>query len=213
MAEFLLFIFALIAVSAIYMGYSQNSRRRHIDSYQFPVTIKIKLKEKYPHLDDEQVLLVLDGLREYFHVCRMAGKNMVAMPSKVVDTAWHEFILFTKKYQMFCQSSLGRFLHHTPAEGMASATVAQESLKRAWRIACVREKIDPRNPKQIPLLFSMDAQLSIPDGFIYDAHAALKPDPTGNIYYAGDIDCTSDCASDSDSSSSGSSCSSCGGGD
>lgn len=37
-------------------------------------------------------------------------------PSKVVDYAWHEFILFTKLYENFCKEKLGKFIHHTPDE-------------------------------------------------------------------------------------------------
>ncbi|MDC3952169.1 hypothetical protein KGZ13_33865, partial [Pseudomonas aeruginosa] len=39
---------------------------------------------------------VLGGLREYLLLCRAAGKRMVAMPSQVVDVAWHELILHTR---------------------------------------------------------------------------------------------------------------------
>ena len=36
-------------------------------------------------------------------------------PSKKVDKAWHEFLLFTREYEAFCQERYGRFLHHDPA--------------------------------------------------------------------------------------------------
>ncbi len=51
------------------------------------------------------------------------------MPSQVVDDAWHEFILFTRAYQQYCNKALGRYLHHTPAEAMDSPTIAQEGNK------------------------------------------------------------------------------------
>jgi hypothetical protein len=35
-------------------------------------------------------------------------------PTKQVDKAWHEFILFTRDYEAFCQKRYGRFIHHTP---------------------------------------------------------------------------------------------------
>ena len=35
-------------------------------------------------------------------------------PSKIVDLGWHEFILFTKAYEKFCNEKLGKFIHHTP---------------------------------------------------------------------------------------------------
>jgi hypothetical protein len=104
-----------------------------------------------------QRVLVFDGLREYFQLCREARNRLVAMPSQVVDDAWHEFILFTRQYQQFCERGLGRFLHHTPAEAMRSPTDAQDGIKRAWRLACRRDGIDPKAPQSLPLLFALDA--------------------------------------------------------
>jgi hypothetical protein len=77
------------------------------------------------------------------------------MPSQVVDDAWHEFILFTRQYQQFCERGLGRFLHHTPAEAMRSPTDAQDGIKRAWRLACRRDGIDPKAPQSLPLLLRL----------------------------------------------------------
>ena len=98
---------------------------------------------------------------------------MVSMPSQVVDVAWHEFILYTRPYEKFCKKGLGRFLHHTPTEAMSSPTVAQDGIKRAWRLSCARHKIDPARPAELPLLFSIDKQLNIEDGFIYSKNCSL----------------------------------------
>jgi hypothetical protein len=111
---------------------------------------------------------------------------MVSMPSQVVDVAWHEFILFTRKYEHFCSNAIGRFLHHTPAEAMESQTVAQAGIKKAWRISCLRENISPSSPTKLPLLFSIDAELSIPDGFEYSLNCK-KNGSAG--YCAGHIGC------------------------
>jgi hypothetical protein len=35
-------------------------------------------------------------------------------PSKAVDLAWHEFILFTRDYTEFCHQYFGCFVHHVP---------------------------------------------------------------------------------------------------
>ncbi len=61
----------------------------------------------------------------YANTCCYAAqpaKRMVAMPSQVVDVAWHELILHTRLYQHVCRKGLGRFLHHTPAQAMRSPT-------------------------------------------------------------------------------------------
>ncbi len=50
---------------------------------------------------------------------------------------------------------------------MVSKTVAQESIKKAWRLSCYREDMPPDKPHKLPLLFSIDSVLEIPDGFKY----------------------------------------------
>lgn len=144
-----------------------NGRRHYVERFVFPATVKRKLAEAYPHLDAQQLSLILKGLREYFLVTQMARKKMVAMPSRAVDIAWHELILCTHAYAVFCQKAFGYFLHHTPAEAMAAPHVARNGLKLAWKLACQRAGINPLRPDAIPLLFAIDSQLQIPNGFFY----------------------------------------------
>ncbi len=37
-------------------------------------------------------------------------------PSSRLDLAWHEFILFTRTYQSFCEQFLGVMIHHEPSD-------------------------------------------------------------------------------------------------
>jgi hypothetical protein len=41
------------------------------------------------------------------------------MPSRLVDEAWHEFILDSLSYTRFCEVAFGGYLHHTPDEAMS----------------------------------------------------------------------------------------------
>ena len=199
-----LFIGAAGVVSyGIYRHRTVNRRAELIENYEFPDTIARKIMARYPHLDETETAQILQGLREYFQVCNVAGRRMVSMPSQAVDVAWHEFILFTRKYQKFCDQALGRFLHHTPAEAMAAPTQAQTGIKRAWRIACAREKINPKQPERLPLLFGLDVELNIADGFRY----TLNCNPSGaDGFCAGDISCSSGCAGDSGGDGCGGGC-------
>ncbi len=197
-----------IFIYGIYRKYTKAKREKFIDDYIFPVTIKKKLLETYPHLSNNDVYLILTGLRQYFHICNMAGSRFVSMPSQVVDCAWHEFILFTRQYQQFCNTAFGRFLHHTPAEAMSGKTIAQDGIKRAWRLCCIREKIDPKYPNKLPLLFSLDGNLSIPDGFHYSRDCSK----TGDSYCASHVGCGGGCGASSSCGSGNDSSSSCGSG-
>ncbi|ABC27712.1 uncharacterized conserved protein [Hahella chejuensis KCTC 2396] len=231
--NYLIIVVALAVLAGVtYYGYQQyrkavrNRRVRFIDNYRFPPTIDRRIARKYPHLTPAQVEKVLTGLREYFHICRMANGRMVSMPSQVVDVAWHEFILFTRRYEKFCDEAFGRFLHHTPAEGMGKPANIQDGVKLAWRLSCLRENIDPLRPRALPILFALDAELKIPDGFYYSLDCTGRNDHcASNIGCSGSSSsCSSDCAGDwggssssrrynDNDSDSGSSCgSSCGGG-
>jgi len=177
-----------------------KARLEFLREYRFHPMLARKVKDKYPHLSDSDVKMVFEALKDYFHLCNMAGKNMVAMPSQVVDVAWHEFILTTRSYKAFCQKAIGRFLHHTPTEVMKTPTLAQEGIKRAWRLACEKELINPLTPSRMPLLFAIDGLLNIPDGYRYTLDCK-KGDDRG--FCAGDIGCSSGCAGDSGTSGDG----------
>ncbi len=191
-----------------------RQRDAFIDGYPYSKFLDRRLAARRPELNEEQRSLVFDGLREYFQLCRMANKRLLAMPSQAVDDAWHEFILFTRQYQQFCARGLGRFLHHTPAAAMRSPTDAQDGIKRAWRLACQRAGIDPRRPQSLPLLFALDALLGIADGFVYqlDCLASARAGE-GSAYCAGHIGCSGGCGGDGDGSAGDGGCSGggCGG--
>ncbi|MDP5129918.1 MAG: hypothetical protein NWQ54_03480 [Paraglaciecola sp.] len=167
------FIYFLLLGAGVILGYKiyalnkKSKRLTLIEQYSFPLSISTKVGEQYPQLSQSDLRLVIKGLREYFHVCNLAGRKPVSMPSQVIDVAWHEFILFTRQYDQFCSKAFGRFLHHTPAEAMKSPTMAQKGIKTAWRFACQREGLPPKQASRLPLLFAIDAKLNIRDGFHY----------------------------------------------
>lgn len=171
-----------IPVAVLFLWYiykkidrSTAAREGFISKYIFPDKLNKKLIEKYPHLTKEQTVRVIAGLREYFYLCNNAG-DMVAMPSQAVDEVWHEFILFTKQYEEFCNNAFGRFLHHTPAEAMSSPVSAQEGIERAWSLSCAREDISPVSADKLPILFALDVELDIPDGFKYSLDCSADND-------------------------------------
>ncbi len=188
-------IVAALLGALIVAGLNRRARERFIDGYAFPPGIRSRVQRRYPHLSERELDLVLTALREYFHLCRKAGKRMLAMPSQVVDAAWHEFILFTRNYQHFCRRGLGRFLHHTPAEAMSSPTEAGDGIKRTWRLACRRDGLKPEAATALPLLFAIDGELKIADGFHYalDCTRALAAAQSTAVYCGTHIGCGGGC--------------------
>jgi hypothetical protein len=194
------FLLALALVLGLAWGMGRAAARRRrttfIDDYVFHPAVFNKFRAVRPGLTEAQEELVFAALREYFHLCNRAGRRMVAMPSQVVDDAWHAFILYTRAYEQFCRGALGRFLHHTPAEAMAAPTMAQDSIKRAWRLACAHDGIDPKKPARLPLLFAIDGELDIPDGFRYTLNCMTGKGTQNAGYCASHIGCGGGCGGD-----------------
>lgn len=208
---------ALAFALHVFLDRRRAGRRcEFIEGYVFPPGIRSKVRRRYPHLGDDDLARVETGLRQYFQLSLLARRRALAMPSQVVDVAWHEFILHTRLYRAFCGKAVGRFLHHTPAEAMRTPTEAQEGIRRAWRLACGLEGIDPRTPTRLPVLFALDDLLKIPDGFRYARNCLAATAPGSSVTYCGShIGCgggggDGGCNSDSGCSGDGGGC---GGGD
>jgi hypothetical protein len=157
------FVILFIAVTA----WLQSRRRQFVRESLLPRFIGGKLREKYPHLTVNDTDLVMRGLRQYFMTYLRSERKFVAMPSQVVDAAWHEFILSTRAYESWCKVAFGKLLHHSPAEVLGKSAARNDGLRRTWFWACKEESIDPRTPTRLPLLFALDKKLDIPGGFTY----------------------------------------------
>lgn len=142
-------------------------RRQFIREATLPRFLVGKLIAAHPQLGPRDAELVLRGLRQFFMAHLRSDRQFVAMPSKVVDTAWHEYILHTRGYAQWCEAAFGRMLHHTPAEVLGRDARRNDGLRRTWYWACKEESIDPRNPARLPLLFALDAKFAVAGGFSY----------------------------------------------
>ncbi|WP_341893041.1 hypothetical protein [Variovorax sp. YR752] len=211
-------VFTLLVVGmssfALYRVWRALTARRLVKAHPFPPYLRDKLRATYPQITPVQAIEVERGLRQFFLASAMAQGRFVAMPSKVVDAMWHEFILHTRAYDVFCRKTFGRMLHHTPAEALAEqpdrADRNFQGLRRAWVWSCRDEGIDPRQPQRLPVLFALDAALAIPGGYRYVPDCRLLGADRGDTHCAGGFGCGSSCGSSSGSDGSG--CGSDGGG-
>jgi hypothetical protein len=196
-----------ILAALLWRRWEQHSAERAVRTLPIPSFLRERLRLVYPHLDDAATRQVERGLRQFFGANARARGDFVAMPSKVVDALWHEFILHTRSYEVFCQRAFGRMLHHTPAEAVdgLSTAVARGSthaprgrnsvspsqrlagLRRAWNWSCHDEGIDPRRPNTLPLLFALDTRLAIPDGYRYVPDCRLLGEDRGTTHCGSDL--------------------------
>jgi len=160
-------LFLIFVAAGLLAAWVASRRRMAIREGRLPVLAKRKLRQQYPQLEAKDADLVERGFRQFFMACARSDGKYVAMPSKAVDAYWHALILDTKRYAEWCERTLGRFLHHVPAERLGSDAAANDGLRRAWFFACREEAIDPRRPTRLPLLFALDGKLEIPEGFHY----------------------------------------------
>jgi len=160
-----------------------------IRHYSFPIGLRRKIANRLELADQVAVDRVLLGLKEYFLLC-LDGRDMVlGMPSKAVDAAWHEFILYTRDYTTFCQRVYGGYLHHMPNDEpstgddfLSGAGRAWMDIGRTWILSCMRSGQDPRKPTEIPLLFSIDTELGIRGGEVFTLEdLAELPIPPGFV--------------------------------
>ena len=159
----------LIVLSGTLAIWARWQREVAIRESPLPQFLKRKLREAYPHLEGRDCDLVERGFRQFFLACLRSDRRLVAMPSKAVDAYWHAFILHTRAYAEWCDATIGRFVHHTPAEALGAKSGDNDGLRRAWFWACRDESIDARHPSRLPLLFALDAKLRIDGGFRYVA--------------------------------------------
>lgn len=215
MTKFILVAAVLLIGALLWKKWSRQRREAFLSTYPYQRFLDKRLAARHPQLSPAQRTEVFFALDDYFHICSKAGRRMVAMPSQVVDDAWHEFILFTRQYDRFCRHAFGRFLHHTPAEAMSTPTQASNGLKRAWQMACVREYINPKAPERLPRLFALDAKLGIAGGFVYQLDCmAARHAADGASYCASHIGCGGGDSGCSGDAGDGGGCGGgCGGGD
>lgn len=164
-------------------GFTDQRRRRFIDEYTFPPGVTTRFGEGRRGLNDEQTQLAFDGLREWFQLCRENREErcFLAMPSVVVDDAWHTFILFTVDYHAFCRRAFGNYLHHAPAEAFRDGGKSHREfgLVETWVAACRWTGTNATTATALPVLFTVDALTGATNGCAYrvgDLRRAARAD-------------------------------------
>lgn len=161
-------VVAGVVIGRLYQRYRRLKRAEFVRNYHWPPGLLDKLQAHHAGFTRKETALVSQGLRQFFLAHLLSGNRYVAMPSKVADDLWHEFILYTQAYKDFCEAAFGSFLHHMPAVVLRPEHKQSNSgLRRVWWYACQDENIDPKRPTRLPLLFALDTKFNIPGGYRY----------------------------------------------
>src|SRR5689334_14112421 len=179
----------------LYRSWLKYRREEFIRNYRWPAGLLERLEKHHAGFDRKDSALVSRGLRQFFLAYLRSGMRFVSMPSQIADDLWHEFILYTREYQNFCQQAFGGFLHHTPAVVLSADRKNNEGLRRVWWYCCREENIDPEYPTRLPLLFALDAKYNVAGGFVY--HPRCEQLRQGGGTSAGAAHCGGDFASSS----------------
>ncbi len=89
----------------------------------------------------EEAERAFEGLKQFMVVCAVKpGRKITSEP---IDRMWHSFLLFTKDYRVFCESYLGRFVHHQPFEVAAPSIYLDTRAFTAQFFGGLDEKLWP----------------------------------------------------------------------
>lgn len=89
----------------------KKKRLKEIGDYEFPEVV-LKRTQDELNINDKQLTLITVSLKDFFYAIK-AGYHM-DLTNKHVDVLWHNFILDTKSYRLFCDDYIGFFIEHIP---------------------------------------------------------------------------------------------------
>jgi predicted metal-dependent enzyme (double-stranded beta helix superfamily) len=95
-----------------------GERRAQILQFRAPYLVEKLVKERVVRSESEGEDL-FDEVKRYLFMTCLPGARRWQMYSSRVDSAWHNFVLFTSEYFRFCQQSFGRYVHHRPSNAPA----------------------------------------------------------------------------------------------
>lgn len=126
--------------------------------------------------------LIATGLGQWLRCAGEALRDdqVIGMPSRAVDEAWHGLILCTQRYAAFCDEAYGRFLHHYPdGDGAGDDDPVADQLARtviAW--TRVRRPGEPGVLWQLDDAVGVPVPWGIPTGRVAQVEAHIAGAPT-----------------------------------
>ena len=107
--------------------------------------------------------LVETGLRQWLRCCARALRDhqIIGIPSRAVDEAWHGLILCTARYSRFCTTAYGEFLHHHPDGGAPTdVTALTDSVDEQLRRTVIARSL-VATPGEHCVLWDLDQHVGV----------------------------------------------------
>jgi hypothetical protein len=162
--------------------FAPSRRHRGIDPAAVERTVRdLELPDAiYKTCPWEPRELVATGLRQWLRCCgpALADGQVIGMPSRAVDEAWHGFILCTRRYADFCDGAYGRFLHHHPEGAEAPGSGHSDMAGQLGRTVVAWSLV--ARPGEECVLWDLDSRLGvespwgIPAGRVAEIEATLR---------------------------------------
>ena len=97
--------------------------------------------------------------------------------SKAIDSVWHSWLAMDPdSLDRFCVLFFAQSIVHTPTKNVKEPLPI--CLRNAWIASSLRERLNIKHNKDIPLLFRVDSVLRMPFGFYYYFNKA-----NGKLYH------------------------------
>lgn len=88
--------------------------------------------ERNPAYSDDAQTLEIECKR--FMYLAAVAPNLDLAPTKPIDEYWHQLVLFTPEYEMFCSAFAGYFIHHNPLAGPDHKAIFQRTQDMVTRL-------------------------------------------------------------------------------
>lgn len=172
----------------------RRRRLAFIQGYEFSPGLSQAFQGAHPHLGPEPRAAIFWALKDYFMLLALnggdgrTGGDAIAMPSRIVASAWALFAAEGDAYGDFCQKAFGA---HVPPEP-AAAGQGDAGVVRTWHLLCARLGLDPARPTRLPRLFALDRRLEIENGIYFalsahDLNAVEQANLAAAVYLLTDL--------------------------
>ncbi|MEU4530672.1 hypothetical protein AB0F49_20805 [Micromonospora ureilytica] len=142
-------------------------RLRAVSELRFPASGRHHLRNRYPHLSDDDIALVETAARQWFRIIARQPGAKLSMPSVVVNDLWQELTLHERDYATFCDAAFGRPPHHQPRSAPGGDAADDNRRPLLLTTLSYGRRDEGCGPNGLPLLFRVDQELQIHDGNRY----------------------------------------------